>query len=95
MLNCTLLYHFIFLRFINKMSAQEVSKQDSSIFSSHHQWEYLMDDKAFIAVFLADILEEYIVKQRWYGGKSSKLKYIELSDYFRIQYHEEVYFGLL
>ena len=36
-----------------------------------------------------------IVKQRWYGGKASKLKYIELSEYFRIQKHGEVYFGLL
>ena len=37
------------------MSAQKISKQDSTIFSSHHQWENLMDDKAFIAVFLADV----------------------------------------
>ena len=77
------------------MIDQEVSKPNFPIFSSNHKWEHLMDDKAFIKVFLADVLEEYIVKQRWYGGKSSKLKYIELSDYFRIQHHEEVYFGLL
>ncbi len=35
------------------------------------------------------------MKQRWYGGKASKLKYIELSDYFRIQKDGEVYYGLI
>jgi maltose alpha-D-glucosyltransferase/alpha-amylase len=40
-------------------------------------------------------LENYIVKQRWYGGKASKLKYIELAEYFRIQQDGEVYFGLI
>lgn len=77
------------------MSEKETSTSKTSIFSSNHKWEDLMEDKAFINVFLADVLEDYIVKQRWYGGKSSKLKYIELSDFFRIQHHDEVYFGLL
>ncbi|GAL69486.1 trehalose synthase [Jejuia pallidilutea] len=48
-----------------------------------------------MSVFLSDVLEEYIQKQRWYGGKASKLKYIELSEYFRIQQKEEVYYGLI
>ncbi|MCW5517496.1 maltokinase N-terminal cap-like domain-containing protein [Muriicola sp. Z0-33] len=59
------------------------------------EWENLLDDKKFVKVFLSDILEEYILKQRWYGGKSSKLKYIELQEYFRIQQNEEMYYGLL
>jgi maltose alpha-D-glucosyltransferase/alpha-amylase len=67
----------------------------TSIFSSTHKWEQLIEDKDFIAVFLSDVLEEYIQKQRWFGGKSSKLKYIELSEYFRIQQDDEVYFGLI
>ena len=58
-------------------------------------WENLLDDKKFVKVFLSDVLEEYILLQRWYGGKSSKLKYIELQEYFRIQQHEEMYYGLL
>ncbi|MGY8914932.1 MAG: maltokinase N-terminal cap-like domain-containing protein, partial [Flavobacteriales bacterium] len=55
----------------------------------------LMEDERFTKAFLSDVLENYIVKQRWYGGKSSKLKYIELQKYFRIQQNEEVYYGLL
>jgi maltose alpha-D-glucosyltransferase/alpha-amylase len=40
-------------------------------------------------------LEDYILKQRWYGGNASKLKYVELSEYFRIQQDDEVYYGLI
>ncbi|MFK8060311.1 MAG: trehalose synthase [Polaribacter sp.] len=68
---------------------------DKSIFSSKNNWEEIIEDKGFINVFLSDVLEEYIQKQRWYGGKSSKLKYIELSEYFRIQKEGEIYFGLI
>ncbi|MCJ7467971.1 MAG: trehalose synthase [Maribacter sp.] len=58
-------------------------------------WEELLDHQAFVKVFISDVLEDYIVRQRWYGGKSSKLKYIELHQYFKIQQHGEVYYGLL
>ena len=60
-----------------------------------NRWEELLENEAFVKVFLSDILENYIIKQRWYGGKSSKLKYIELAEYFRIQQYEEVYYGLI
>lgn len=70
-------------------------KTSSSSFSSNKKWEKLIEDKDFIDVFLSEVLETYIQKQRWYGGKSSQLKYIELSEYFRIQQGDEVYFGLL
>ena len=59
------------------------------------QWEELMENKDFVKIFLSDVLENYIIKQRWYGGKSSKLKYIELAEYFRIQQNEEIYYGLI
>ncbi len=59
------------------------------------KWEELLENKDFIKVFLSDVLENYIVKQRWYGGKASKLKYIELAEYFRIQKDGEVYYGLI
>ncbi|MDG1572589.1 trehalose synthase [Robiginitalea sp. M366] len=58
-------------------------------------WEGLMDHPEFVSVFLSDVLERYVQQQRWYGGKSSTLKYIELQEYFRIQQGAEVYYGLL
>ena len=64
-------------------------------FNFNERWEELLENKAFIKMFLSDVLEKYIVKQRWYGGKASKLKYIELAEYFRIQKDGEVYYGLI
>ena len=66
-----------------------------SPFHFNENWEDLLDNRDFVKVFLSDVLEDYIVKQRWYGGKASKLKYIELSEYFRIQNEGEVYYGLI
>jgi maltokinase len=67
----------------------------ATIFSSSNNWEEIIADKDFVSVFLSDVLEEYIQKQRWFGGKSSKIKYIELTEYFKIQQDGEVYFGLI
>ena len=64
-------------------------------FNFDTRWEELMENKDFVKIFLSDVLEDYIVKQRWYGGKSSRLKYIELAEYFRIQNNDEVYYGLI
>jgi len=75
------------------MSASSTTLQPPYDFDS--SWEDLMENKEFVKTFLSDVLEEYIIKQRWYGGKASKLKYIELAEYFRIQQHEEVYYGLI
>ena len=64
-------------------------------YNFNDRWEELLDNKEFIKVFLSDVLEDYIVKQRWYGGKASHLKYIELAESFRIQKDGEVYYGLI
>jgi len=77
------------------MSGTGNKKEERSIYNFDVVWEELLDSKEFLNVFLSDILENYIVKQRWYGGKASKIKYIELAQYFRIQKDGEVYFGLI
>ena len=65
------------------------------VYNFNDDWENLLENKEFVKVFLSDVLEDYIIKQRWYGGKASKLKYIELAEYFRLQQHGEVYYGLI
>ena len=77
------------------MAEEKIKTKLKSNFVFDGVWEDLMENKDFLEVFLSEVLEDYIVKQRWYGGKASKLKYIELSEYFRIQQRGEVYFGLL
>ncbi|MGC1473330.1 MAG: trehalose synthase [Psychroserpens sp.] len=64
-------------------------------YNFNDKWEALFENEEFIKIFLSDVLEDYIIKQRWYGGKASKLKYIELAEYFKIQQHDEVYYGLI
>ena len=44
-----------------------------STFEFEGVWEELLENKDFISVFLSEVLEDYILKQRWYGGKASKL----------------------
>ena len=77
------------------MPDKAINTKLQSTFEFEGVWEELLENKDFIEIFLSEVLEDYIIKQRWYGGKASKLKYIELSEYFRIQQHGEVYFGLL
>ncbi len=76
-----------------KKSEKKASLQPP--YNFNERWEELLENKEFIKVFLSDVLEDYIVKQRWYGGKASQLKYIELAEYFRLQQHDEVYYGLI
>jgi trehalose synthase-fused probable maltokinase len=64
-------------------------------FNFDDNWEDLLENKSFVKVFLSDVLGDYILNQRWYGGKASKMKYIELSEYFRIQQFGEIYYGLI
>ena len=77
------------------MNRTSKAPSEKTNFNFNTPWEELLENKEFVSVFLSDVLEKYIVKKRWYGGKSSKLKYIELAEYFRIQQHEEVYYGLI
>ncbi|HEU4496228.1 MAG TPA: trehalose synthase, partial [Flavobacterium sp.] len=58
-------------------------------------WQNAFDDEEFAKIFASDILESYIVKKRWYGGKSSTLKYIEVVDTFKITSEKNTYFGVL
>ena len=41
----------------------------TSKFNFNTSWEELLESKEFLKFFLSDILEDYIIKQRWYAGK--------------------------
>ncbi|WP_046757678.1 trehalose synthase [Kordia jejudonensis] len=77
------------------MAKKTTKTKPQTQYNFNDSWEELLENKAFVKAFLSEVLEDYITKQRWYGGKASKLKYIELSEYFRIQQHGEVYYGLI
>ncbi|MFL1010521.1 trehalose synthase [Flavisericum labens] len=77
------------------MCSNVSAKSSNPVFVSSKPWEELLDYTGFVDTFMSDVLEEYMVKQRWYGGKSSQIKYIELSEFFKIQQNGEVYYGLI
>lgn len=58
-------------------------------------WKSAFEDKEFVKVFSSDILENYIINKRWYGGKASTLKYIEVVDFFKITSKKNNYYGVL
>jgi trehalose synthase-fused probable maltokinase len=58
-------------------------------------WKNAFEDKEFVQVFSSDILENYIINKRWYGGKASTLKYIEVVDFFKIASKANIYYGVL
>ena len=58
-------------------------------------WKNALQDEEFIKVFSSDILENYIINKRWYGGKSSALKYIEVVDHFKITSKKNTYYGVM
>lgn len=75
----------------NKINEYEF--QNPFVFKT--DWKDAFDDEEFIKVFSSDILENYIINKRWYGGKASTLKYIEVVDSFKITSMNNNYYGVL
>lgn len=59
------------------------------------EWKQLFEDEQFVADFKQDIVENFILNQRWYGGKSSKLKYVDINESFNLSNAEDHFFGLI
>ena len=75
----------------NKINGDDF--QNPFVFNT--DWKNAFEDEEFIKVFSSDILENYIINKRWYGGKASTLKYIEVVDSFKINSKNNTYFGVL
>jgi maltose alpha-D-glucosyltransferase/alpha-amylase len=58
-------------------------------------WNNAFEDESFVKIFASDILENYIINKRWYGGKASTLKYIEIIYTFKIESGQNTYYGVL
>ena len=75
----------------NKINEDEF--QNPFVFKT--DWKSAFEDEEFVKVFSSDILENYIINKRWYGGKASTLKYIEVVDSFKITSKNNTYYGVL
>jgi trehalose synthase-fused probable maltokinase len=67
----------------------------STPFVFKNEWKDAFKDEEFNKVFSSDILENYIINKRWYGGKSSTLKYIEIVEHFKMTSKKNTYYGVL
>lgn len=74
-----------------------MDKKDNinDVFKYDTKWEDLFENKRFINELCSDVLEDYIVQQRWYGGKASVMKYIEIVDFFKIENEKDLFYGVL
>ncbi len=77
------------------MSDTNLKKDLNDSYTYESEWSELFGNPKFIKEFSEDILEPYIITKRWYGGKASALKYIELVDHFRIENGDDLFYGLV
>lgn len=77
------------------MAKDEEKDYINNIFNYETNWEDIFENKRFVNELCSDVLEPYIVQQRWYGGKASVLKYIEIADYFKIENDNDLFYGVI
>ncbi|MFD2562272.1 phosphotransferase [Aquimarina rubra] len=77
------------------MSDTNQKKDLNDVYTYNSDWSELFENPQFIKEFSEDILEPYIITKRWYGGKASALKYIELVEHFRIEDENDLFYGLV
>ena len=77
------------------MSKKVKPNVNTSDFQFKNNWEMAFEDQEFIKTFSTEILEDYILKKRWYAGKSSTLKYIEVVDHCKLSSEKHTYYGVL
>ncbi|WP_300434021.1 trehalose synthase [Christiangramia sp.] len=77
------------------MTKKAQPKANTSDFQFKNSWETAFEDQEFIKTFSTEILENYILKKRWYAGKSSTLKYIEVVDHCKLSSEKHTYYGVL
>ncbi|MCP9199637.1 trehalose synthase [Gramella sp. GC03-9] len=58
-------------------------------------WKDAFNDSEFIKTFTTEILVDYILKKRWYAGKSSTLKYIDVVDHGMLNSKKNIFHGAL
>lgn len=77
------------------MSKKVKPNVNTSNFQFKNTWETAFEDQEFIKTFSTEILEDYILKKRWYAGKSSTLKYIEVVDHCKLSSEKNTFYGVL
>lgn len=76
-----------------KVKVDEITADNRPIFAC--SWKNALDSKEFRERFPKEIFQDYIITKRWYGGKVSTIKNIEIIDYIKLSSEQHNYFGVL
>ena len=85
----------------NSENAQSAEKQQKDqakadeLESFQFHWENAFSNEKFVSYFEKDILPDYMVSQRWYAGKASTIKYVEVSNVHPLQVGDQHGYGLV
>ncbi len=77
------------------MDDKRINKSKNAVFEFDCHWKNAFENEAFLQVFNNAILREYLPLKRWYSGKSSSIKYIEINSYFKMHSGKNHFFGIL
>lgn len=77
------------------MSKKGKPDVNTSDFQFKCTWDDAFEDQEFIKTLSTEILENYILKKRWYAGKSSTLKYIDVVDHGKLTSEKNTFYGVL
>ncbi|MGO4911827.1 trehalose synthase [Leeuwenhoekiella sp. W20_SRS_FM14] len=75
--------------------SQDIHGEGSFLIHYDVEWKNLLEEERFRRELCENILEQYILNQRWYGGKASALKYIEIIDDFPIEREGDLFYGIV
>lgn len=64
-------------------------------FAFDFSWGEAFNKDSFNKVFCDEIIPKYIVQKRWFAGKSSTIKYVEIIDFFTVPSNTHSYYGIL
>jgi len=78
------------------VKGQQEDNQDSQEFRDFSlSWDKVFEDESFRNYLRDQVLPVYIYSQRWYAGKASTIKYIEISNVQPIQMSQHLGYGLI
>ncbi len=66
-----------------------------SAFEFDFSWSEAFEHESFRRVFCEEIIPKYIVQKRWFAGKSSTIKYVEVLDNLTVPSNAHRYYGVL
>jgi maltose alpha-D-glucosyltransferase/alpha-amylase len=76
-------------------SKEKIKEEKKSYTRFKGAWHSVLESPDFSKRFPSEIFQNYVVSKRWYGGKVSTIKNIEILDQIHLSSDQHNYYGLL